>query len=71
VAEEVADGQRRAVRVVVKVRYAPFTTRTHSRALTAPSSDVEAIEQAALGALDAFTSRGPVRLLGVRAELEL
>jgi DNA polymerase-4 len=71
VAEDVADGQRRVLRVVVKVRYAPFITSTHGRALTAPSSDVEAIEQAALAALDAFTSRGPVRLLGVRAELEL
>jgi len=70
VAEDVAGG-RRAVRVVVKVRYAPFTTRTHGRALTAPSSDAEAIEQAALAALDAFTSRRPVRLLGVRAELEI
>jgi len=55
----------------VKVRYAPFTTGTHGGALTAPSSDVEVIEQVALGALDAFTSRAPVRLLGVRAELEL
>ena len=70
VAEDVADGQRRAVRVVVKVRYAPFTTLTHGRALTAPSADVEAIGQAALAALDTFTSRRPVRLLGVRAELE-
>ena len=71
VAKDVAYGQRRAVRVIVKVRYAPFTTRTHGRVLTAPSSDVEAIEQAALAALDAFTSRRPVRLLGVRAELEV
>ena len=70
VADDVADGQRRAVRVVVKVRYAPFTTRTHGRAMSAPSSDLEVIEQAALGALNAFTSRRPVRLLGVRAELE-
>ena len=69
VAEDVTDG-RRAVRVVVKVRYAPFTTRTHGLALTTPSSEAEAIEQAALAALDAFTSRTPVRLLGVRAELE-
>jgi DNA polymerase-4 len=70
VGEDIADGQRRVVRVVVKVRYAPFTTSTHGRALTSPSLDVEAIEQAALAALDAFTSRRPVRLLGVRAELE-
>jgi DNA polymerase-4 len=71
VAEDVADGQRRAVRAVVKVRYAPFITSTHGRALTAPSSDVAAIERAALAALESFTSRGPVRLLGVRAELEV
>jgi nucleotidyltransferase/DNA polymerase involved in DNA repair len=71
VAEDVAQGQRRALRVVVKVRYAPFTTATHGRSLTTPSSDVEAIGQAALAALDTFTSRRPVRLLGVRAELEV
>ena len=70
-AEDVADEQRRAVRVVVKVRYAPFSTNTHGRALAAPSSDAEAIEQAALAALDAFPSRRPVRLLGVRVELEV
>ncbi|HYO19217.1 MAG TPA: DNA polymerase IV [Dermatophilaceae bacterium] len=71
VAEDVAGEQRRVVRVVVKVRYAPFVTLTHGRALAAPSSDEEAIRQAALAALDAFTSRRPVRLLGVRAELEV
>jgi DNA polymerase-4 len=71
VAEDVAGEQRRVVRVVVKVRYAPFVTLTHGRALTAPSSDEEAIQLAALAALDAFTSRRPVRLLGVRAELEV
>ena len=70
VADDVTEGKRRAVRVVVKVRYAPFTTRTHGRALTAPSLDREAIETAALAALDAFTSREPLRLLGVRVELE-
>jgi nucleotidyltransferase/DNA polymerase involved in DNA repair len=70
VADDVADERRRAVRVVVKVGYAPFTTLTHGRALPAPSRDVAAIEEAALAALDAFTSREPVRLLGVRAELE-
>lgn len=70
VVADIADEQRRAVRVVVKVRYAPFTTITHGRALAAPSSDVEAVEQAALAALGAFTSGRPVRLLGVRAEFE-
>jgi DNA polymerase IV len=70
VAEDIAAEQRRVVRVVVKVRYAPFTTLTHGRALTTPSSEPEAIELAAVAALDSFTSRAPVRLLGVRAEFE-
>jgi nucleotidyltransferase/DNA polymerase involved in DNA repair len=68
VAQDVAAEQRPAARVVVKVRYAPFITATHSRALAAPTVDPAAIEQAALSALDRFTGRRPVRLLGVRAE---
>jgi len=59
---------RPAVRVVVKVRYAPFVTETHGIKLAVPSSDAAVIEAAALSALDRFTGRRPVRLLGVRAE---
>jgi nucleotidyltransferase/DNA polymerase involved in DNA repair len=59
---------RPAVRVVVKVRYAPFITETHGVTLGSPSSDAAVIEQAARAALDQFTGRRPVRLLGVRAE---
>ncbi|MGP4024085.1 DNA polymerase IV [Actinomadura sp. 3N407] len=61
-----ADG-RHVTRVIVKVRYAPFFTRTHGRALEAPATDAARIEEAALAALDGFTDRRPVRLLGVRA----
>jgi len=68
VAEDIAGEQRPAVRVVVKVRYAPFITRTHGHPLAAPTSDVAAIEDGALAALERFTERSPVRLLGVRAE---
>jgi len=68
VASEVAAERRPAVRVVVKVRYAPFFTRTHGRALEAPTTEASAIEAAAFAALDRFTERRPVRLLGVRAE---
>jgi DNA polymerase-4 len=68
VADDVADEQRAAARVVVKVRYAPFNTHTHGQSLPTPSTDVAAIEQAALTALDRFTEARPVRLLGVRAE---
>jgi nucleotidyltransferase/DNA polymerase involved in DNA repair len=59
---------RLVVRVVVKVRFVPFTTRTRSRTLPAPTADGAAIERAALEALDRFTGRRPVRLLGVRVE---
>ncbi len=59
----------RAVRVVVKVRYAPFLTRTHGVPLTEPSRDPDVIASAALDALDAgFDATAPVRLVGVRAE---
>ena len=63
----VAEG-RPAMRVVVKVRYRPFFTGTHGVPLGAATADRGAIEQAALAALDRFTDRRPVRLLGVRAE---
>jgi nucleotidyltransferase/DNA polymerase involved in DNA repair len=59
---------RPAVRVVVKVRYAPFITETHGVTLGSPSSDAAVIEAAALAALEQFTGRRAVRLLGVRAE---
>ncbi len=68
VAADIAAEQRPAGRVVVKVRYAPFITQTHGQALTVPTMDATAIGQAALAALDLFTARRPVRLLGVRAE---
>ncbi|MFF5257842.1 DNA polymerase IV [Actinomadura viridis] len=68
VADEVAADGRPAARVVVKVRYTPFTTRTHGQALAAPTAEADRIERAALGALGRFTERRPVRLLGVRAE---
>jgi len=72
----VAGDQRPVVRVVVKIRYAPFLTGTHGRALPVPvpTADAEAIgaavEQGAAAALDLFTARRPVRLVGVRAEFE-
>ena len=61
---------RPAARMAVKVRFAPFTTRTRSATLAAPTADPVAIEEAALEVLDLFTGRRPVRLLGVRAEFE-
>jgi len=68
VTRDVAAERRPAVRVVVKVRHAPFFTSTHGHALAEPTSDPAVIGQAALAALGKFTDRRPVRLLGVRAE---
>jgi nucleotidyltransferase/DNA polymerase involved in DNA repair len=67
-AADLASEPRPAVRVVVKVRYAPFVTQTHGVPLPSPSSDASAIERAALDALQRFAGRRPVRLVGVRAE---
>src|SRR6201987_4645321 len=61
---------RPALRIVVKVRYAPFITETHGVTLSSPSSDPAVIARAAAEALGRFTGRRPVRLLGVRAPFE-
>jgi nucleotidyltransferase/DNA polymerase involved in DNA repair len=68
VTRDVEAEQRPAVRIVVKVRHAPFFTSTHGHTLAEPTSDQAVIRRAALAALDMFTDRRPVRLLGVRAE---
>src|SRR5215469_8169106 len=70
-AVDLAAEGRPAVRIVVKVRYAPFVTETHGVTLGSPSSDAAVIEAAARSALERFTGRRPVRLLGVRAEFGL
>ena len=70
VTRDVEAEQRRARRIVVKVRHAPFFTSTHGHTLAEPTSDGTVIGKAALAALDMFTDRRPVRLLGVRAEFE-
>ena len=69
VAADVAAEARPAVRVVVKVRFAPFSTHTHGQQLDAPTAEPAPIERAALAALDRFDRHRAVRLLGVRAEL--
>ena len=67
--EVIADG-RRVVRVAVKVRYSPFFTQTHIRTCPEPTTDVAEIARWALRVLDLFDLSRPVRLLGVRLELE-
>jgi DNA polymerase-4 len=68
VAGELGEEGRPAVRIVAKVRYAPFITETHGHPLAEPTTDAAPIRAAALAALDRFTGRRPVRLLGVRAD---
>ena len=67
-AADLATEHRPAIRVIVKVRYAPFITETHGVTLSAPNSEAVVIQEAAAQALGRFTGRRPVRLLGVRAE---
>jgi DNA polymerase-4 len=69
--EDVRKEGRQAVRVVVKVRLIPFITKTRGIALPEPTSAPEGIAAGARAALARFPPiERPVRLLGVRAELE-
>jgi len=69
VAADVASEARPAARVAVKVRFAPFLTKTHSITLPAPSDSAVEIERAALEVLAMFDlGQRAVRLIGVRAE---
>jgi DNA polymerase-4 len=65
----VGDG-REAVRVAVKVRFVPFTTRQRSMTLPAPTTDPDVFSTAVLEVLEKFRRGRPIRLLGVRAEYE-
>jgi DNA polymerase IV len=69
VTADIAAEGRPAVRVGMKLRYAPFETRSRSLTLPAPTSDVSAITDAALELLTRFDQARVVRLVGVRAEM--
>ncbi len=69
-ADTVAE-DRAVVRVGLKVRYAPFVTQNRSKKLAAPTRSLDELTAAVL-ALAADMERGrEVRLLGVRAEMEM
>ena len=70
VVEDVVEDGRPVVRVALKVRYAPFFTKTLSRKLPAPTRDGAAVVAAA-EALAATLEDREVRLLGVRAEMHM
>lgn len=68
VAREAAAEGRAAVRVTVKVRFAPFLTRTRQSKLPGPTADPATLTDAALAVLGRFDLTRPVRLLGVAVE---
>jgi len=68
---EVVAESRIVTRVAVTVRTATFYTRTKIRKLDAPSIDADVIVAATLRVLDLFELDRPVRLLGVRLELQM
>jgi DNA polymerase-4 len=63
-------GGRQVIQVVVKVRYKPFFTSTHGARLASPANEETPIVEAALKALEKFTDRRPVRLVGVQTVFE-
>ncbi|MEU2200110.1 DNA polymerase IV [Isoptericola sp. NPDC019482] len=64
------EAEGRAVsRVGLKVRYAPFFTRTLSRRLPAPTRSLEEVTAAVLDLAAGLEPGREVRLLGVRAEM--
>jgi DNA polymerase IV len=68
---EVVAELRIVTRVAVTVRTATFYTRTKIRKLDAPTTDADVIVATALRVLDLFELDRPVRLLGVRLELQM
>jgi DNA polymerase-4 len=69
-AEVVADG-RQIIRVGVKVRSSSFFTQTRETKLRGgPTTDLDLISRTALAVLEKFELKRPVRLLGVRADLD-
>jgi DNA polymerase-4 len=69
VTQDIHGEGRDAVRVGMKLRYAPFETRTRSLTLPGPTSEESEIAAAALELLDRFDHSRSVRLVGVRAEM--
>ncbi len=69
VTQDIGREGRPAVRVAVKVRFAPFDTHTRSLTMESPTSDPAVVESAALDLVNRFAQDRAVRLLGVRAEM--
>jgi DNA polymerase-4 len=62
--------RRPAVRLTLKIRYAPFFTKTHSRKLPEPTIDADEITTVALDLLAKRDAERPIRLLGLHADMQ-
>jgi DNA polymerase-4 len=69
--EDCAAEGRPVVRVHLKVRYAPFETKTFGRKLAAPTTRRDDVVDAALALSATLDPTREVRLLGVRAEMAM
>ncbi|GAB3273699.1 hypothetical protein GCM10027449_11360 [Sinomonas notoginsengisoli] len=70
VLEDVAAEGRPVVGLTLKVRYAPFTTKTHARKVP-ETSDREKVLARALNLAGEIEPGRPIRLLGLRAEMAM
>ncbi|WP_369047364.1 DNA polymerase IV [Sinomonas sp. P10A9] len=70
VLEDVAAEGRPVVGLTLKVRYAPFVTKTHARKIP-DTSDRDDILARALGLAAEIEPGRPIRLLGLRAEMAM
>lgn len=70
VMEDIAAEGRPVIGLTLKVRYAPFTTRTFARRVPA-TSDPGLVLTSALELARKFEAERPIRLLGLRAEMPM
>jgi DNA polymerase-4 len=70
VVEDIRREGRACMRVHLKVRFKPFFTFNRSRKLAEPTYDARILAATALDLLTGLEDDRPIRLLGVRAEME-
>ena len=70
VLKDVAAEGRPVIGLTLKVRYAPFTTKTHARKIP-ETFDTQEVLARALDLAEAIEAGRPVRLLGLRAEMPM
>jgi DNA polymerase-4 len=68
-ADDLREYGRPAIRLTVKVRYAPFFTHTRSHKLAGPVTRTDELVAETLALVDSLDRDRPIRLLGVRAEM--